>query len=141
MASIEEQLDRDEWAPVPGDQLIGIITSIEDRASKKGPRYPVLLIKDDDTGRELIVSCGMFRGEVIARQPGIGDRIGIKFAGPRPRSDGDGSYDSYSVAFEDIGDQPPVDWAAMARSNELPAPAAREPEPEDPGPLEDEHPF
>lgn len=114
MASIEERLNREDWEPVPGDQLVGEITSITVRIGKSEKPYPVLVVKDDD-GTEHIVSCAMFAGDVITHRPVVGERVGVKFWGPQPRTDGDGTWDKYTVAFEKERTAE-VDWDGMAQA-------------------------
>ena len=112
MASIEERLDREDWDPQPGQKLIGTITGLSTRTSKKGGLYPVMVVKDE-RGGEHVVSCALFADDVITYAPNIGERVGVKFVGPQPRRDGDGNYDKYVVAFEK---EPAaeIDWADMA---------------------------
>jgi len=124
MASIEEQLARDEWNPQPLDQLIGEIVSISLRVAKSGSPYPVLVVRDDGDSTEYIVSCALFATDVINRRPAAGDRVGIKFWGPQPRSDGDGSFDRYTIAFEKEAAE--VDWDAMAHARGMTTASATE---------------
>jgi hypothetical protein len=133
VASIEEQLDREERDPTPGEKVIGTITALAARTSKKGDRYPVLTIKDDG-GAEHIVSCALFASDVIAHAPSIGERVGVKFCGPRDRRDGSGTYDRYVVAFEKESAED-VDWTAMAEARGITVQAAAAADPwDDTGP-------
>lgn len=77
----------------------------------------------DDEGSEHVVSCALFADDVIAYAPSVGDRVGVKFCGPRDRRDGEGTYDKFIVAFEK---EPAadVDWAAMAEDRRLAVQAA-----------------
>lgn len=122
MASIEEQLEREDWDPVPGDQLIGEITAMSVRVGKSEKPYPVLVVRNGD-GAEHTVSCAPFAVDVITHQPAVGDRVGIKFCGPQPRSDGDGTWDKYTVAFEKEA-AADVDWSAMAAARGVTLPAS-----------------
>ena len=127
MASIEERLNREDWNPAPGEKVIGVITAMTARTARKGGVYPVLTIKDDE-GAEHIVSCALFAADVIAHRPAIGERVGVKFCGPKDRRDGDGTYDKYVVAFEKEA-TPKVDWLAMAESRGMTAqPAVHAPQ-------------
>lgn len=122
MTSIEDRLDREDWDPVPGGKLIGTITALSTRKSKKGALYPVMTVRDDE-GSEHVVSCALFADDVIAYAPSVGDRVGVKFCGPRDRRDGEGTYDKFIVAFEK---EPAadVDWVAMAEDRRLAVQAA-----------------
>jgi len=144
VASIEERLDREDWDPQPGQKLIGTITGLSTRMSKKGIAYPILVVKDDQGG-EHIVSAALFADDVIAHAPSIGERIGIKFAGPQDRRDGSGTYDKYVVAF-DKEPTTEIDWADMAERRGLTIQAATTAEPRDDEwdsaePPDDEPPF
>lgn len=112
MASIEEQLDRQDWDPMPDDQLVGEITAISVRVGKSEKPYPVLVVKDGD-GAEHTVSCAMFADDVITQRPKVGERVGIRFCGPQNRADGNGTYDKFVVAFE-RADAAEPDWDQMA---------------------------
>jgi hypothetical protein len=115
VASIEERLDREDWDPVPGDRLIGTITGITVRTSKKGDPYPVLYIKDGE-GNEHTVSGALMASDIIVHQPQPGERVGVKFCGPQQKSDGSGdTWDKYAIEFED-DKAVQVDWAAMAQA-------------------------
>jgi hypothetical protein len=145
VASIEERLDREDWNPQPGQKLIGTITGLSVRTSKKGGLYPVLVVKDEHGG-EHVVSCALFADDVIAYAPSIGERVGVKFVGPQDRRDGDGTYDKYVVAFEK---EPAVevDWAEMAGRRGITTQAAATADPRDGDewdsaePSDDEPPF
>jgi hypothetical protein len=117
VASIEERLSREDWDPVPGDHLIGEIVAISVRVGKSEKPYPVLVIRDDD-GTEYSVSCALFANDVIAHRPETGERVGVRFHGPQPRADGDGTWDKYAVAFEKETTAE-VDWSAMAAARGL----------------------
>ena len=117
MASIQEQLDRDDWDPMPDDQLVGEITAMSVRVGKSDTArpYPVLVVRDGD-GAEHIVSCAMFADDVVAQRPKIGERVGIRYCGPQQRADGNGTYDKYVVAFErEDAAEPDWDYLATAR--------------------------
>jgi hypothetical protein len=140
MTSITERLSRNEWNPVPGDTLLGVITAVTERCvmTKEGHEFwfPVIVVRrEDDSGDdEWIVDCG--RGglteSVIAARPKAGQRIGFKFIGPMPRSDNSGTWDRYVVEFEDESATEP-DWDRMAasRARRVSGPAATPGEPPD----------
>jgi hypothetical protein len=123
MGTLEEQLARQEWDPAPGDKLIGTITEIKAREARNGNLYPVLVVKDGD-GSEYIVSCALMASDVIAARPVPGDRVGIRFDGPQPKANGDGTWDRYVIAF-DREKPAEVDWDRMAAGRNTPVtPAA-----------------
>jgi hypothetical protein len=122
VASIEEQLSRDDWDPMPDDQLVGEIVAISVRVGKSEKPYPVLVVKDGD-GAEHTVSCGMFADDVIAQRPKVGERVGVRFCGPKPRADGSGDYDKFVIAFErDDAAEPDWDHMAAARGTRMASP-------------------
>ena len=115
MASWTDKLNREEWKPQPGDELIGTITSITERESQYG-WYPVIAIAQDETGTvfEINAARGGILDDVIAHKPKPGDKIGLRFVGPQEKPNGS-TWDKFTVAFEDEGNTEP-DWERMAKS-------------------------
>jgi hypothetical protein len=148
VASIEDQLARQDWEPMPGDTLVGTITGIKIRVSKgkegkKGVPYPVLLIRQDGKdGREYIVpQAALVATDIIAHGPAVGERAGIRFDGPKEARDGE-TYDRYTIAWEKEDDAAP-DWGAIREARGMPVTSGTAPrsEPGDEPPLPDEPPF
>jgi len=117
LSTLEERLQRQEWEPAPGDKLIGTITEIKAREAKNGNLYPILIVKTDDG--EYIVSCALMASDVIMARPSPGDRVGVRFDGPQPKANGDGTWDRYVIEFEQET-PPPIDWDRMAAARNLP---------------------
>ena len=121
MTSITQRLDRTEWDPAPGDTLLGVITAVSERSivTKGGNEvwFPVIVVRREEDESEWTVDCG--RGglteAVIAARPKAGQQIGFKFIGPVSRSDGNGTWDKFTVEFEDETATEP-DWDRMAAS-------------------------
>lgn len=126
MASIEDQLGREEWDPQPGDQLTGPIVAFKPGLTKKGQAYPILVIKNDADGVEYIAGqSGAVASDIIAVGPRVGDRVGIRFIGPQQNRNGD-TFEKYVIAF-DGEDDPEPDWETLRRDRNIAARTRRAP--------------
>ncbi len=107
---IKERLNQRDWDPSQGEQLIGGIVEISERATKYGP-YPLLVVRDDNDGAHVAVHClrGGLLWPVVRAKPSVGDRVGIRYLGLSE----DGKAHSYVVVFENATEAAP-DWDRIA---------------------------
>ena len=111
MTSIQDRLNRKDWDPTPGDQLVGEIIELTERDTKYGA-YPMLVVRDDD-GTEHNVHClrGGLLWPVLRTRPEVGARLGIRYDGQT----GTSQAHSYAVAFENATEAAP-DWDRIEKS-------------------------
>ena len=111
MTSIQDRLNRKDWDPSPGDQLVGEIVDVTERETRFGA-YPLLVVRDD-AGVERNVHClrGGLLWPVVRARPNVGDRVGIRYDG---QSDGQDAH-RYAVAFENAAETAP-DWDKIEKS-------------------------
>lgn len=101
---IDALLDQDiaAWRPEAGEKLIGrvVLVDIAGVDSTFGA-YPLLTIRRDDNGELVNVHAfhGVLRKELMRREVGEGDRLGIKYFGTAEGGDY-GSYENYRVVVE-----------------------------------------
>lgn len=92
MNSLAERLDNfpEAWRPeTPGEKLIGELTDVDLRESDYGDAYPILTVRSDEDGNEYVWHAfhQMARNAVKKKQPQVGERVGIVYAGlgePQP---------------------------------------------------------
>lgn len=102
--SLQDRLDRnyaDAWRPEPGDKLVGTIVEIGSRLGEHG-RYPIVTIREDEGGQELAFHAyrQVAQNKLAELAPEIGERIAIRYDGPKPKSTGTGVYYAYKVAVD-----------------------------------------
>jgi len=86
MTSIEQRLDSfpEAWKPTEaGEKLIGEVTDVDLRESEYGDPYPILTVLSEKDGVEYAWHAfnTMARNAVAKKQPQIGERVGIVYAG------------------------------------------------------------
>lgn len=125
------------WRPQPGDKLIGEVVALDVRDGYSGKPYPVVVVLDDDAGKELAFHAfhDVPRRELAAQRPQVGERIGVLYRG-KPAGQ---SYEGYRLIVDRAGGQDRLDWSRFADddgepepvTSDVPAepPAATDPEP------------
>ena len=90
MLSLEQRLefDPDAWEPEPGDTVTGEVVEVVeyDDGFNEGETYPVVSLATSTSplvGVKVFGSKSVLKRELRRRNPAPGDRLGIKYLGPK----------------------------------------------------------
>jgi hypothetical protein len=103
-ASTQQPTDDNRWQPDPGDELMGIITSISDHDGRRGP-YRILHVEQED-GSTRSISITKLIADALEESDGCpGDGIWLRFNGERKSQRGMVFKDfSISIVPNDFAD-------------------------------------
>lgn len=101
---IGARVDRDfaeAWRPDPGDTIVGEVTDLGQRNGYDDTPYPIITVRRED-GTELAFHAfhTVARNELAAARPQVGERIALKYLGPKSGADGRSKYHAYRVAVD-----------------------------------------
>lgn len=93
----EERSDASAWMPAVGDKLVGQVVGMAEHDAGHGP-YPIVIVAADADGEDWAFHAfhSVAKAEIESQRPVPGDRIGIKYEGPKRGKNGN-NYESYRV--------------------------------------------
>jgi hypothetical protein len=114
-AASEEVRDSDQWDPVAGEKIVGILIKAEIVKTRRGPSL-LLVVRstmDETTGgiepnksAAIWGSRKVLQGEFFREAPALGSLVAIQFEGKVKAQQGGNDYFGYTVIVVDPDDDP-----------------------------------